>query len=174
MGLRPGTNVQSYGNALSARLGPSYRVTTSTQSPVFKSVLALLLLLTVLLMAVAGLGVLNTVVLQIRERAHDLGICKAIGMTPARVPAMVVCSVAGAGLVADVIAIPAGIALHQYVVPVMARAAQSNTLSGLLNAYSPGELALLAPSGLLIAVAGAMGPADWTARIRTTTALRAE
>lgn len=174
VGVRPGINVQSYVNALSGRLGPSYSVSTSTDSPVFKSVLVLLVMLVVLLMAVAGLGVLNTVVLQIRERAHDLGIYKAIGMTPRQVLAMVVCSVAATGLVAGIIAVPAGMALHQYVVPVMAHAAQSDVPPGLLAVYSPWELVLLAMSGLLIAVAGALGPAGWIARIRTTTALRAE
>lgn len=54
---------------------------------------------------------LNTVVLQTRERAHDLGVFKALGMTPRQAIAMVVCWVAATGLVAGVIAVPAGIAL---------------------------------------------------------------
>lgn len=174
VGVRPSTNVQSYLNALSARLGSSYSLSTSTTSPVFRSVLVLLVLLTVLLMAVAGLGVLNTVVLQIRERAHDLGIFKAIGMTPRQVLAMVVCSVTGIGLAAGLLAVPAAMALHRYVVPVMAHAAQAGVPPTLLSVYPAWELALLGASGLLIAVAGAFGPATWVARIRTTTALRAE
>jgi putative ABC transport system permease protein len=172
--VRRGTSVQSYVNALSARLGPSYSLTTSTDSPVFKSVLALLVVLTVLLMAVAGLGVLNTVVLQVRERAHDLGIYKAIGMTPRQVLAMVVCSVTGIGVTAGLIAIPAGITLHHYVVPVMAHAAQTAAPTALQSVYPTPELVLLALAGPLIAAAGALGPASWITRIRTTTALRAE
>ena len=73
----------------------------------------------------AGLGVLNTVVLHTRERVHDLGVFKAIGMTPRQAIAMVVCWVAGTGLVAGLIAVPAGITLHQYVLPVMAAAANT-------------------------------------------------
>jgi FtsX-like permease family len=42
------------------------------------------------------------------------------------------------------------------------------------NPYTPGELALLALAGLVIALAGALGPAIWAAASRTTTALRAE
>jgi putative ABC transport system permease protein len=141
---------------------------------VFTSVLTLLAVLIVLLIVVAGLGVLNTVVLQVRERAHNLGIFKAIGMTPRQTVAMVVCSVTGTGLVAGAIAIPAGVALHRFVVPIMGHAAQSAVPGSLLSVYSPGELALLALSGLLIAAAGALGPASWVARIRTATALRAE
>jgi putative ABC transport system permease protein len=40
--------------------------------------------------------------------------------------------------------------------------------------YTPAELALLAISGLAIALAGALGPAAWAAASTTTTALRAE
>ncbi len=174
VGIRPGTVAQSYANALSARLGPSFDVTTSTSSPALRAVVLLVIVLTVLLMVVAGLGVLNTVVLQIRERAHDLGVFKAIGMTPLQTLSMVICSVCGIGLVAGLIATPAGVALHQYVVPVMGHAGQTNVPRTLLSVYPAGELALLAVSGLLIAAAGALGPAGWASRVQTVTALRAE
>ena len=169
-----GTNVQSYANGLSARLGSSLSVSTNANSPVFTSVLVLVAVLTGLLMVVAGLGVLNTVVLQIRERAHDLGVFKAIGMAPRQALVMTVWSVTGIGFVAGVVAIPAGVALHHFVIPVMAHAAQSDVPGTLVTVYSPLELVLLALSGLLIAAAGAVGPASWVARIRTATALRAE
>jgi putative ABC transport system permease protein len=39
-----------------------------------------------------------------------MGVFRAVGMTPRQTIAMVVCSVAGIGLVAGVAAIPAGIA----------------------------------------------------------------
>jgi putative ABC transport system permease protein len=140
----------------------------------FAAVIGLIATLTLLLAAVAGLGVLNTVVLQTRERVHDLGVFKAVGMTPRQVTAMVVCSVAGIGLVAGLVAIPAGVALQRYVLPVMAHAAQTGVPASVLNVYVPGELALLALSGLVIAAAGALPPAGWAARARTASALRAE
>ena len=105
---------------------------------------------------------------------HDLGVFKAVGMTPRQTIAMVVCSVAGIGLAAGLIAIPAGIALHHYVAPVMGNAAQTALPASVLNVYQPWELVLLAVSGLLIAVAGALLPAGWAARARTASALRAE
>jgi putative ABC transport system permease protein len=172
--LRSGTNPQSYANALSARLGPGLDVTATTNSPVFTSVLVLDFVLTVLLIAVAGLGVLNTAVLQIRERAHDLGVFKAIGMTPRQTLAMVVSSAAGIGVIAGLIAIPAGVALHRFLVPVMGHAGGTNVPGTLLSVYSPAELAMLALAGLLIAAGGALGPAAWIARTRTATTLRAE
>ena len=78
------------------------------------------------------------------------------------------------GLVAGLIAIPAGIAVHNYVLPVMGHAAQTNVPPSVLNVYQPAELVLLALSGLVIAVAGALGPAGWAAKTRTAFALRAE
>jgi putative ABC transport system permease protein len=174
VGLRPGTNAQSYANAVSARLGPSLDVSTTTGGPVFASVLVLVVVLTVLLMAVAGLGVLNTAILQIRERAHDIGVFKAVGMTPRQTLAMVVCSAAGTGAVGGIVAVPLGTALHRYLLPVMGHAGQTNIPGTLLSVYSPGELTLLALAGLLIAVGGALGPATWVARTRTIAALRAE
>ena len=39
-------------------------------------------MLTLMLVTVAALGVLNIVVLETRERVHDLGVHKALGMTP--------------------------------------------------------------------------------------------
>jgi putative ABC transport system permease protein len=173
--LTPGTNAQAYADALGARLGQPYQAQVNGSSTSqFFVIIGLVATLTLLLVAVAGLGVLNTVVLQTRERVHDLGVFKAIGMTPRQTIAMVVCSVAGIGLVAGLIAIPAGIAVHNYVLPVMAHAAQTDVPPSVLNVYQPAELVLLALSGLVIAAAGALLPAGWAARTRTASALRAE
>src|SRR5262249_38632797 len=81
--LRPGTAAASYASTLAAALGPDYSVSANSGTPTgFIAVLGLVATLTLLLAAVAGLGVLNTVVLQTRERVHDLGVFKAVGMTP--------------------------------------------------------------------------------------------
>ena len=173
--LKPGVSATAYAKTVGRALGLDYSVNTaSDSSPQLLAILGLVATLTLLLAAVAGLGVLNTVVLQIRERVHDIGVFKAVGMTPQQTTVMVVCSVAGIGLVAGLIAIPAGIVLHHYVLPVMGHAAQTDVPPSVLNVYLPWELVLLALSGLVIAVAGALAPATWAARTRTAFALRAE
>jgi putative ABC transport system permease protein len=173
--VAPGTDAAVYASALGRALGPDYQAnTTSDSSPELLAVIGLVGALMLLLAAVAGLGVLNTVVLQIRERVHDLGVFKAVGMTPRQTMAMVICSVAGTGLAAGLIAIPAGIALHHAVLPIMGHAAQTAIPAAVLHAYQPWEIVLLALAGLLIAVAGALAPAGWAARTRTAFALRAE
>jgi putative ABC transport system permease protein len=173
--VKPGTAVGPYASALAEALGQDYSVNPNSAAPSeFAAVIGLIAALTLLLAAVAGLGVLNTVVLQTRERLHDLGVFKAVGMTPRQVTAMVVCSAGGIGLVAGLVAVPAGVALQRYVLPVMAHAAQTGVPASVLNVYVPGELVLLALSGLVIAAAGALAPAGWAARARTASALRAE
>jgi putative ABC transport system permease protein len=173
--LKPGTNAQAYAYTVGTALGRNYDVSTNgSSSTQFFAIIGLIATLTLLLVAVAGLGVLNTVVLQTRERVHDLGVFKAVGMTPRQTVAMVVCSVAGIGLVAGLIAVPAGMALHHYVLPVMGNAAQTAVPPSVFSVYQPAELVLLALSGLVIAVAGALLAAGWAARTRTASALRAE
>jgi putative ABC transport system permease protein len=60
------------------------------------------------------------------------------------------------------------------VVFVMGHAAQTDVPPAVLNVYQPWALVLLALPGLVIAVAGALGPAGRAARTRTAFALRAE
>ena len=175
VGLRPGVNPQSYQNAVFARLPPgNYHQVGSGSGVLLQIISGLVLILTLLLVAVAALGVLNTVVLMTRERAHDLGVFKAVGMTPRQLIAMVVTTVAATGLVAGLIAVPAGIALHNAILPIMGNGAQTAFPPGVFHVYRPAELALLALTGLVIAVAGALAPAGWAARVRTAIALRTE
>ena len=101
VGLRPGSSAKAYANALGRRLGPDYGVNLNGRGPaVVDAMIGLIGTLAVLLAAVAALGVLNTVVLNTRERVHDIGIFKAIGMTPRQTTAMAVSWVAVIGLVA--------------------------------------------------------------------------
>jgi putative ABC transport system permease protein len=172
--LRPGTSAAEYAPALQQDLGPLYAVVQTRGGRGLAIILSLIALLTLLLALVAGLGVLNTVVLQTREKVHDLGVFKALGMTPKQTIAMVVCWVAGVGLMAGLIAVPAGIALQHFLVPVMGNAADTAIPPVVLNVYGWGGIAVLALAGAVIAVAGALAPATWVAAARTEAALRTE
>lgn len=175
VGLRPGTPASAYAQRVGRALGSAYFVTVNdASSDELALMLSLVATLTLLLAVVAGLGVLNTVVLHTRERVHDLGVFKAVGMTPRQAIAMVVCWVAGTGLAAGLIAVPAGMALHRYVLPAMAASAGVGLPGSILRVYGPWELAALALAGLAIAVGGALLPAGWAAGTRTAVALRAE
>jgi putative ABC transport system permease protein len=172
--LKPGISADAYASSLNAALGDTYEVGTDSGGKALIAVVTLVGMLTLLIITVAGLGVLNTVALQIRERAHDIGVLKALGMTPRQTLTMITCSVAITGLVAGVIAVPAGILLHHGVIPAMTHAANSGYPPSLISVYSLPEMTGLALAGLLIAVAGALAPASWAARSSTATALRTE
>jgi putative ABC transport system permease protein len=175
VGLNPGTSATAYASSLQNKLGSNYFVAVNdAHSQVLQVMLALIGTLTLLLAIVAGLGVLNTVVLNTRERVHDLGVFKVIGMTPRQTTAMAVCWVAGIGLIAGIIAVPVGIALHRVVLPAMASAANVGLPPSYLSVYHGAELAALALAGVAIAITGALLPASWAAAIRTGAALRAE
>jgi putative ABC transport system ATP-binding protein len=108
------------------------------------------------------------------QKAHDIGIFKALGMTPRQTLSMVVCSVGITGLVAGIVAVPVGILLHHNVLPAMASAANSGIPQSVMSVYSAPEMVLLGLAGLVIAIAGALAPASWAAGSRTATALRTE
>jgi putative ABC transport system permease protein len=175
VGLRPGYSATAYAQAVQSRLGNNYFTSINNRkSVVIDLMLAIIGMLTVMLAVVAGLGVLNMVVMHTRERVHDLGVFKAIGMTPRQTITMVVCWVAGTGLVAGLLAVPAGVEVHRYVLPIMASAASLAVPPSFLSVYGGLEMAVLALAGIAIAVLGALLPASWAASIRTATALHAE
>ncbi|MDT7797651.1 MAG: putative transport system permease protein [Actinomycetota bacterium] len=176
--LRPGTDLAGYVGALNPALR-GLGVTAGAAPPAGGSgqiavLSALTALLSLLLVAVAGLGVLNGVVLDTRERVRDLGIGKALGMTPRQTLTMVLASVGVAGLAGGIAGVPAGTALHAAILPAMGRAAGVTLPPSAFTVYGPGELVLLALGGLVIALVGALLPAGWAARTRTATALRTE
>ncbi len=181
---RPGINPWAYQSALHRALGPGFVVVQVVPGEdggtgFFGLVdTSLIRLLTILVAVLAGLGVLNAVLMLTRERVHDLGVFKAIGMTPRQTIAMVICWVIAPAVIAAIIALPAGMILEDRVVHAIARDqaafAAYATPGSLVHVYTTGGLALLALAGLAIAVVGALGPAAWAAVSRTTTALRAE
>lgn len=146
----------------------------SGQDGVILIMAAMAVLLTLMLIIVAALGVLNSVVLDTRERIHDLGVCKAIGMSPRQILGLVLASVAVIGVIGGLLGVPAGYALHHVVMPVMGRAVGTSLPSVVLDVYGPFRLLLLGLGGVVIAMLGALIPAGWAARERTATALRTE
>ncbi|MCX4747892.1 FtsX-like permease family protein [Kitasatospora sp. NBC_01287] len=175
--LKPGVPIASYLGGLNAALAPLGVRGTPRQVATPNMVVmvdAMTALLTLMLLVVAGLGVLNAVVLDTRERVRDLGVCKALGMTPGQVTAMVLTSVAGIGLVGGILGVPGGIALHDLILPMVGHGMDSALPTQVTDVYHAPELGLLGLGGVVIAMLGALLPAGWAARARTATALRTE
>jgi putative ABC transport system permease protein len=175
--LRPGTSPRAYVAALRNALGPSFGVGIPDAGGGpggADSSISLVRLLTELIALLAGLGVLTSVLMLTRERVHDLGIFKALGMTPRQTVTMVVCWVVAPAVAAAAIAIPLAIYLHALTVESIGTITGTGVPRDAITVYHPTELLVFAASGLAIAAAGALLPASWAAASRTTTALHAE
>ncbi|MEU5323368.1 FtsX-like permease family protein [Streptomyces sp. NPDC021056] len=176
--VKDGVSPTEYAQALATAVEPlgadAFANSLSEQDNLLIVLNAMAALLTLMLISVAGLGVLNSVVLDTRERVHDLGVCKALGMTPRQTVSLVLASVAGIGVFGGLVGVPAGFALHGFVLPEMAEAAGTGLPPSVLEVYDAVELVLLGLAGVGIAVLGALLPAGWAAKARTATALRTE
>jgi len=175
--LKPGTDGDHYAGAIqSSTTGLGIDVHghggVDTAFILINSVLAgLALILTLIALA----GVFNTVVLNTREKARDIAILKAVGMTPQQVMTMVMASVALVGVFGAAIGIPAGIALHRNILVLMGQIASgTNIPNQYFSVFDPELLIALAAGGIVIALLGAMLPAQWAARSRVTEVLQTE
>ncbi|WP_328624160.1 FtsX-like permease family protein [Streptomyces sp. NBC_00353] len=173
-----GTDVTGYVDALNNDLAPLGATARAggldAGGDMVVTLNALSVILTLMLVAVAALGVLNGVLLDTRERVREIGVHKALGMTPRQTIAMVITSVVVTGLVAGTLGVPLGVALHGWVIPAMGDSVGLRLPSSAIAVYHGTELLPLALGGLLIATLGALLPAGWAARARTATALRTE
>jgi putative ABC transport system permease protein len=172
--LTPGTSTQAYTDALQRTLGPGIGVSAPAGIDTFAGLdLSLFQWLTVLVGVLAGLGVLNAALMATRERVHDLGTFKAVGMTPWQTITRVICWVIAPAVIAAAIALPAGLTIQGVLVRQLAP--PGNVLPGsFVHVLGGTDLLLLALAGLAIAVAGALGPASWAARTRTSAVLHTE
>lgn len=163
--LEPGTDKQAYVDAVMAG-EPGLRALPPRDgsSSMAVVIISTATLLTLVLGAVAALGVFNTVVLNARERRRDLGMLKSIGMTPRQVTLMMVTSMGALGSVGGLLGLPLGVMAHQLIAPAMMRAGQVDVLDLVTDVYRTPMLTLLAVSGIAIAVLGAVIPARAAAR----------
>jgi putative ABC transport system permease protein len=166
--------MQAYITALDRALGPGYLAYIPAGPSVAAQVDTPLCRVLALLIAVlAGLGVLNSVLMATRERVRDLGVFKAVGMTPRQAVVMVACWVVAPAIVASAIALPAGLITQDILVRQLASSVDMVLPGSFVHVLGGADLVLLALAGLVIAIAGALGPASWAARSMTSTALRA-
>ena len=175
--VRPGISTGEYVRAVNSVLGSGspWGATTQHDGGKFYTVaIGLIGLLALMVAVAAGLGVLNTVLMTTRDRVHDLGIFKTLGMRPGQMLIMVVCWVVGPAVVAAAIAAPVAAVLNTATIHAMAGAAHTGIPASITQVFPPSRLALLSLAALAIAVIGALAPASWAARARPAVALRTE
>jgi putative ABC transport system permease protein len=177
VGLKPGTSAGAYIASVNEALGSSspWAAFGPQGGGQFFTIASALIGLLALMVAIAsGLGVLNTVLMTTRDKVHDLGIFKAIGMRPGQVLAMVCCWVLAPAIIAAVLAAPAAVELNTATLTSMARAANTGVPGSLAAVFPIAKLAMLSLAALVIAALGALLPASWAARARVAAALRTE
>lgn len=174
IGLRPGTNLAGYLSAAS-RAEPSLVVQANSGLNGDEQLVPdFSIAFTVLLAAVAALGVLNTILLTVRERRRDLGMLKSIGMTPRQVTTMMVTYATALGLIGSLVGVPVGILVHRAVVPAMIHGIDAILPASVVDVWAAGLIAVLALSGIVIAAIGAFVPSRNAGRLSVATVLHNE
>ncbi len=128
--------------------------------------------LTAMLFVIALANVLTTLLFSVRERYRELGVLKAVGLTPGQVVASVSVSACLLGVIGVVIGIPAGLLINELLFDFFG--SDAGWKPGVAVAPAWWKLAALLPVGLVVAVLGAYVPARRAARMSPTEALRFE
>jgi putative ABC transport system permease protein len=122
--LADGISPEVMATTLTGQLGSLGRVevqSTEGSAEIDAFRLAFLLVsLLVIIVAVANLA--STMVLSVRQRTHDLGVLRAVGVTPLQVTAMIAAGAAALAVVAAVIGVPLGLIISDAVATVVGSA----------------------------------------------------
>ncbi len=121
------------------------------------------------LAAIAAIGVSSTVWMGVQERRRDTALLKAVGMSGRQVVASVLTGVAIVASVAYLAALPVGLLGTNVLLDVLSRQLGFGPLTARV---AVGELLLILPAILAVAMAAAVIPARRASRIPVAEALR--
>lgn len=173
-----GVAADAYRSRLQDAVGNGVRVSLQEDGLADESFLLFLTvvgLLGAVLIVISLGGVFNTVLLETQQRARELAVLKAIGLTPGQVVGMVLASVAPVALAAGMVGVPLGLIAQRAVLDYMGEVAAGTDIPpAVLDVFGPAMFAVLGLSGLAIGAAGAYLPAQRAARARIAPVLQAE
>ncbi|HET9442040.1 MAG TPA: FtsX-like permease family protein, partial [Acidimicrobiales bacterium] len=141
--------------SLARRLGGAARVEVQTTegSDEIDAFRFAFLLVSALVVVVALANLASTMVLAVRERTHDLGVLRAVGVTPRQVVAMVCTGSAALALAAAVVGVPVGLVVSGAVTEVVGAATGIGPGIG----AGPGVVGIVALVPAAVAVAVVLG-----------------
>jgi putative ABC transport system permease protein len=151
---------------------PAVEVYEDDASGSITIVRGILLGLNGVLLLIGLVNLLTTALLGVRERVRDLGIFKAVGLTPGQVVTTVI---AGAGLLAllgAVAGIPLGLVVTRLLFEQLGRQTEMGTSIGVMPSVP--LLLLLIPATLLLAALASWLPARRAAAVQVAESLRYE
>jgi putative ABC transport system permease protein len=172
--LRPGISANAFAQILQQLTADRISVSVYNLSPPAQvtEAIGIMMILGIVLMVIAGIGILNAMLLSTRERYRELGTLKAVGLTPGQMLRSVLDGAIALGVLAIVVGIPLGL-----IATAEGLQAIVDSLGGLPH-FTMGinwlDLGLLVPVTLLVAALGAYVPARWAARVPVGEVLRYE
>jgi putative ABC transport system permease protein len=178
--MQPAAGVEPrvYSTAIAEATGgqvATYTVGDSGDDADFLLFLSVVAFLGAALVAVSVGGVFNTVLLETRRLTREVAILKAGGSTPRQVVVMVLASIVPPGIVAGLVGVPLGLAFQRAVLSYMGQvAAKTGIPETAFDVFGPVLLGGLLAAGLVIAAAGAFGPAQRAARAPIAAVLQTE
>lgn len=174
----PGTDVGALAGELARLAGPDQelvirpnRVLRESSLAIFDRTFAITGVLRLLATVVAFIGVLSALMALQIERARELGVLRALGLTPRQVWGVVTSQTGLMGLIAGLVAIPVGIAVALVLIFVINRRSFGWTLE---VAISPSLLLQAVGLALIAAILAGVYPALRMARTSPAQALREE
>jgi putative ABC transport system permease protein len=172
-----GVDPRSYLAGLHERLPgvPVYLVGDSDSDASFVLFLTVVGLLGAVLVTISVGGVFNTVLLETRQRTHELAVLKGIGLTPLQVIGMVLSSIVPVGVLAGLLGVPLGLVAQRTVLSYMGQVAAKTAIPPVVfDVFPPALLSALLLAGLAIGALGAWLPAQRAAYGRIAPVLQAE
>ena len=103
VGLKPGVSRRPYVSRSTPRSASTQSRSSRTAGgggQFYVIAIALIGLLSLMVAVAAALGVLNTVLMSTRDKVHDLGIFKTLGMRPGQLVVMVICWIVAPAIIA--------------------------------------------------------------------------
>jgi putative ABC transport system permease protein len=172
--LAPGANQTAAGAALRQGLRAFPGVVARSQSQLrdqitsqVNSVLLLFYALLAMSVLMALLGIINTLTLSIHERTRELGMLRAVGMTPRQAREMVRNESVITAAIGTIVGIALGLALAWIITRAL-------TDQGIVFSIPWLQVAVLFVLGLLAGVVAALAPAARAARIDVLAAIAHE
>jgi putative ABC transport system permease protein len=132
------------------------------------------LALGLMLSLIAVVGVFNTLLLNARERVHELAVLKALGMSPKQLLAVVGSSAVVFGVIGGALGAPLGVGMHHGVFQLISAFVGNPFPPAIYDVFQPLVLGALACIGLALAAVGGLLPARWAARVPAMEILHAE
>jgi putative ABC transport system permease protein len=153
--VEAGTEPEIVAASLASRLGGAVRVEVrpAPQSDEIDAFRLAFLLVSLLVVIVALANLASTMLLAVRERTHDLGVLRAVGVVPRQVMVMVAVGAGALAVAAAVIGLPVGWAVSAVVSGVVGTASGIGPGIG----AGPGLVSALVVVPLTIAVAALLG-----------------